>query len=427
MPETTPAERPPTLPSTLAPTHPRATAPAEERPPKAEESAAGDSVIAAGGDKRARSGNRRSGGRAADRKKPSGPRRGPADPVKALMHRHRELCERAVDPLEIAAGLEAHGVTDRTAARFRHRDVFSLAEELYARVPRGEAAPAPAAEERPGARPGAQLLRALLPGAVAAVAAVAWHFTSGGVRTGVGAAAAAALAGALAYSLRRGPLRAAGRTVGSARLSVCWLLAYAVVGGGLLEQLTRGGPEDPPAQTWEVPWPSAPGSLLVLALAVAPALWSAQLFSVQARRRLRGSRGLEEFAAGARPLLLAAVALYAAALTAVTALVGIVVSVDPAPVIAVGLLLFLARLLTAHGFPGPAAAGLAAAAAVEALALAGLLGGRLPGCAFLARPVETATAAWGAGAVPAIACGAAALGLLVHATAALSRASAHTS
>ncbi|MCZ9344407.1 hypothetical protein NGM37_42350, partial [Streptomyces sp. TRM76130] len=59
-----------------------------------------------------------------------------ADPVKALMLRHHELCARAVDPLEIAAGLEAHGVTDRTAARFRHRDVFALAEEMYARVPR---------------------------------------------------------------------------------------------------------------------------------------------------------------------------------------------------------------------------------------------------------------------------------------------------
>ncbi|MCF3177548.1 hypothetical protein IPZ61_30075, partial [Streptomyces sioyaensis] len=65
----------------------------------------------------------------ADRAAPP-PRRGPADPVRSLMHRHQELCARAVDALEIAAGLEAHGVTDRTAARFRHRDVFSLAEEL---------------------------------------------------------------------------------------------------------------------------------------------------------------------------------------------------------------------------------------------------------------------------------------------------------
>lgn len=81
-------------------------------------------------------------------------RRGAADPVKALMHRHRDLCERAVDPLEIAAGLEAHGVTDRTAARFRHRDVFSLAEEMYARVSRdGEPAQRPAPPGAPVCAP----------------------------------------------------------------------------------------------------------------------------------------------------------------------------------------------------------------------------------------------------------------------------------
>ena len=66
------------------------------------------------------------------------------------MHRHRDLCDGRVDPLEIAAGLEAHGVTDRTAARFRHRDVFSLAEELYARVPRADGA---ARRRRPPAAP----------------------------------------------------------------------------------------------------------------------------------------------------------------------------------------------------------------------------------------------------------------------------------
>ncbi|WP_240980706.1 hypothetical protein [Streptomyces sp. Z423-1] len=70
-------------------------------------------------------------------------RRGPADPVKALMHRHRDLCERAVDPLEIAAGLEAHGITDRTAARYRHKDVFSLAEEMFARIPHDNDTPTP--------------------------------------------------------------------------------------------------------------------------------------------------------------------------------------------------------------------------------------------------------------------------------------------
>ncbi|MCZ0974890.1 hypothetical protein O1L55_33685 [Streptomyces albulus] len=75
-----------------------------------------------------------------------------------MMHRHRALCERAVDPLEIAAGLEAHGVTDRAAARFRHRDVFSLAEELYARIPRADEpvrrpAPGPTAEREPDPEP----------------------------------------------------------------------------------------------------------------------------------------------------------------------------------------------------------------------------------------------------------------------------------
>ncbi|MGW2557812.1 hypothetical protein ACWCXB_00925 [Streptomyces sp. NPDC001514] len=364
-------------------------------------------------------------GKPATDRKPAPPRRGPADPVKALMHRHRELCERAVDPLEIAAGLEAHGVTDRTAARFRHRDVFSLAEELYARVPRsGEAGPRPAAQEAPRARAGAHalpvrdVLPALLPGAVAVVAVVAFHFTSGWARVGVGAAGAMGLAGALAYGLRRGPLRVAGRTVRFAGLWAGWLLAYAVAGSGLLEQLVDGGPHSP--------WTPTPGPLVGLALAVAPAAWSAHLFSTRARRRLGASRGLEEFAAGARPLLVATVTLYAASLIALLSFTGLLVAVDLVPAVALGLLLFLARLLTAHGFPTSAAAGLGAAAAVEALALVTVLGGRLPGCAFLARPTEAAVASWGPGSVPALACAAAALGLLVHATAALSRASAHT-
>ncbi|MFD5623674.1 hypothetical protein ACFWJF_35295, partial [Streptomyces yangpuensis] len=115
--------------------------------------------------------------------------RGAGDPVKALLHRHRELCERAVDPLEIAAGLEAHGITDRTAARFRHRDVFSLAEELYARSPRGEA-PAPAPVPVP-AGPAAhrRFGCALLPGALAAGAAAAGQAWAGPAAVAVTVAA----------------------------------------------------------------------------------------------------------------------------------------------------------------------------------------------------------------------------------------------
>ncbi|MGW1493743.1 hypothetical protein [Streptomyces sp. NPDC002402] len=360
-------------------------------------------------------------------RKPPAPRRGPADPVKALMHRHRELCERAVDPLEIAAGLEAHGITDRTAARFRHRDVFSLAEELYARVPRGaESAdsadrPARAAQARAGRRPRAagRALLTFLPGAVCALAVTVTEAMDGGAPIAVAAAGAIGVAVALALSLRRGPLRAEGRTVPAVRLWTLWLLAYAAYGEGLLDEIVAGGPDGPLTMS------AAP--LVGLALAVAPAAGCARLFSVQARRRLDGSRGLEEFASGMRPLLLGVVALYVAALGALLVLAGLVFPHQAlVPAVALGALLFLARLLIVHGYPASASAGLAVACGAETLFPALLLAGRLPGFEVLASPVEAAVGAWGAGALPAIACSAAALGLLARATAALSRASAHT-
>ncbi|TQK52050.1 hypothetical protein FBY35_2476 [Streptomyces sp. SLBN-118] len=360
------------------------------------------------------------------RKAPA-PRRGPADPVKALMHRHRDLCERAVDPLEIAAGLEAHGLTDRTAARFRHRDVFSLAEELYARVPRGaeperaDDRPARAARARAGRRPlgAGRALLTLLPGAVCALTVAATRAMDGGARIAVTAAGVIGVTVALALCLRRGPLRAEGRTVPAVRLWTLWLLAYAAYGEGLLDEIVAGGPHGPP------PLSTAP--LVGLALAVAPAAGCARLFSVQARRRLDGSRGLEEFASGTRPLLLGVVALYVGALGVLLVLAGLVFPPQALlPAVPLGTLLFLARLLIVHGYPASAAAGLAVACGAEALAPALLLAGRLPGCDVLTRPAEAAVGAWGSGALPAIACSAAALGLLAHATAALSRASAHT-
>ncbi|MFE2560506.1 hypothetical protein ACFXGT_31730 [Streptomyces sp. NPDC059352] len=341
-------------------------------------------------------------------------RRGTADPVKVLMHRHRELCERAVDPLEIAAGLEAQGFTDRTAARFRHRDVFALAEELYARVPRRrETPPAPAPGERARA-PWA--LAALAPGAAAGLAGLGLTLTHGSVRLAVAAAGALALTGALLLAVRCGPLRApGGRTVPAGRLWTLWLLAYAVGGDGLLAQVLTGGPDGP--------WDLAPGPLLALALAVAPAAWGAHLFASRARRRIADSRGLADFAAGARLLLLGTVTLQLLALAAFLALTGF-----SAGALALGALLLLARLLTVHGFPETASAALAAACAAEALALASVLAARVPAPGFdaLAAPVRALVDAAGPGAVPTLVCGAAALGLLAHATGALGRASAHT-
>ncbi|MFE7124160.1 hypothetical protein [Streptomyces sp. NPDC057617] len=356
-----------------------------------------------------------------------------ADPVKGLLHRHRTLCERAVDPLEIAAGLEAHGITDRTAARFRHRDVFSLAEELYARVPHGgEAADEAAAGEacaRTSVRPARKtrtrrltgwMILTLLPGAVASLTLAGLEHSTGQRHLALGLAGSLALTGTLAACLRRGPLRAEGRTAPAAGLWVHWLLAYLVCGDGLLDALVTGGPDGP--------WPATTTPLTALAWAVAPAAWCAHLFSVRCRRRLTESHGLADFTAGARPLLLALVALYAAAVTALATAADLVFDEDgaPAATAALGTLFLLARLLTVHGFPRAAATGLAAASAVEALACASVLAGRLPGCDLLAVPVTHAVQAWGPASVPALACGAAALGLLVHAAVALSRASAHT-
>ncbi|WP_246094758.1 hypothetical protein [Streptomyces roseicoloratus] len=361
-------------------------------------------------------------------------RRGPADPVKALMHRHRELCERAVDPLEIAAGLEAHGVTDRTAARFRHRDVFSLAEELYARVPRGDGTPAPTtaapAAGTGRARRGAWALAACAPGAVAALATAALTVSTGGLRVAAALLGALGLAAALALVLRGGPLRATGGTVSATALGALrtlWLLGYAAAGDGLLDQLLSGGPDAGPAVVTVLGgpvtgggWAFDTGPLLALALSAAPAAWCARLFAVRARRRLDASRGLADFAAGARPLLFGSVVLHHAALAGLLALTGF----HPGA-LALGTLLLLARMLAAHGFPEAAAAALTAVCAAEVLALASVLAARLPGFDVLAVPVRALVAFGGPAALPALVCGLAALVLLAHATDALSRASAH--
>ncbi|QIK06707.1 hypothetical protein SLV14_002652 [Streptomyces sp. Je 1-4] len=361
-------------------------------------------------------------------------RRGPADPVRTLMHHHQDLCARAVDALEIAAGLEAHGVTDRTAARFRHRDVFSLAEELYARVPRAapDATPAAAPYATAPARRSRTVCAALqlLPGAVsvAAVAALASVTTATpAVRTAVGASGFALLALAVRLGVRSGPLRLRlrhGTGPRTAGLWVCWTAGYAVYGDWLLGQLLAGGPDLPHAAPRAAVAPA-----VALAFAVAPAAGCAHWFTVRGRRVLAASRGLEELAARVRPLLLAATLLFLFALAALLlgaeAVLGRGDVSAPVAAAALGVLLFLARLLAVHGFPEAAAAGLASAAALEALALALVLIARLPGLPPLGVPVEALTTAAGPAAVPAVACTAAALGLLVHGLRALTGACAH--
>lgn len=365
------------------------------------------------------------------RKPDAGPsRRGAVDPVKVLMHRHRELCERAVDPLEIAAGLEAHGVTDRTAARFRHRDVFSLAEEMYARVPRDAAPPPrPTPPAATGPRVGRALLT-LLPGALCAATIAGLRLTQGQPRLIVAAAGVLAVALGLRAALRRGPLGPRQGTHPRRRVSsvwTCWLLAYATLGDGLLGAALAGGPDGLPTGASDGPWPLATTPLAALTLACAPAAWTTHLFTARVRRKLAASRGLDEFATSVRPLLLGTFALCLGALTALLALCAAVLD-EPAPyasALTLGALLLLARLLAVHGRTHAPAVVLAAAVTAEAAALATVFTGRLPGCAALAVPVETLVEVWGPAGVPALACGAAALVLLIHAARTLTRASAH--
>ncbi|WP_206323510.1 hypothetical protein [Streptomyces sp. HNM0574] len=378
---------------------------------------------------------------------------GPADPVRDLMHRHRALCERAVDPLEIAAGLEAHGVTDRTAARFRHRDVFSLAEELYARVPRAGAHARPdephrTAGERPGrvARTAGGVCVHLLPGVLCAATAAATALTDGldlSARIALGVAGAAAVGVAVRISLRR--LAPSAPAVLLA-LSAYWLLAYALFGDWLLAELlggraagpaaADGGPllsgadpsglaaASPAAVLGRMPVP------LSLTLALAPAALCVRWFAGRARRALETSRGLDEFASAVRPLLAATVALFTVALLAAQALTGQAPGV-PGPTAAtvadttaLGLLLFVALLLTAHGFPAVASVALGVASLSEAAVLAWALAVRRSGGAGSGE-LWARISGYGSGTVPFVVCGCAALVLLAYAFRTLTGASAH--
>ena len=57
--------------------------------------------------------------------------------VAALCEEYGEVCESAVDPLEIASALEFEGMGDQTVReRYGYSDVFTLAEQMYVRVPR---------------------------------------------------------------------------------------------------------------------------------------------------------------------------------------------------------------------------------------------------------------------------------------------------
>jgi hypothetical protein len=71
---------------------------------------------------------------------------GPGD-IGELCERFLDVCESAVDPLEISSALEFDGLNDKAVReRYGLPDVFALAEEMHRRVPRRPSEPEPPAD-----------------------------------------------------------------------------------------------------------------------------------------------------------------------------------------------------------------------------------------------------------------------------------------
>ncbi|MGC9671067.1 hypothetical protein ACNTMW_31545 [Planosporangium sp. 12N6] len=95
---------------------------------------------------------------------PPPPTAPPGDPggVAELRRRMTAVCESAVDALEVAAALEADGLSDQAVrTRYGFPDVFALAEDLYRRVPRRPAEP-PEAPEPWQVKPAEHVVNGLL-------------------------------------------------------------------------------------------------------------------------------------------------------------------------------------------------------------------------------------------------------------------------
>ncbi|MER7670540.1 hypothetical protein ABTY61_18995 [Kitasatospora sp. NPDC096128] len=351
-----------------------------------------------------------------------------ADPVRELMAEHRELCERAVDPLEIAAGLEEAGLGPDAAARCRHADLFALAEELYARVPRRPPPPEPSAPRRGGAAARAALIAAALaalPCAGVVVLGARWPVL---LPAAVPLALLPALTGPApadpapppcgpACPAELGPVRTPPRPAGS-RLHPAALGYGLGLAALLLLPLAAPGRDRPLA------------AALVLAAAVSAgsAERAARWYRQVGRGHLGAARTLAEFRARMRPVLPVALALHLAVLAVLTyAALAVLAVVAPRPGPGhgggllhlaaeragpaawaaqgvLGLLLVLPALLACCGRATAAALGAVAGPAATAVLLA--LGHPWPSAVLL-----------GGGAVAAV--------LLLHGWAVLGRAGSH--
>jgi hypothetical protein len=298
------------------------------------------------------------------------------------------------------------------AGRFRHRDVFGLAEELYARVP-GPAIRPPQATAPAQAARTPRIALHLLPGVICAIAALLARVWGPAVCV----VAVPLTLAALLTILRAGPLRAPGRLATGGAFWTCWLLGFAVYGERTMTALAYGQAQAQlHAHAQGLFTPASTAALVAITLAPAPAAWCAHRFAVRARAHLAPSRGLKDFAGAVRPLLAGTLGLF---LLAQVALLGAAFAAAGTPATpaalagpaALGLLLFTARLLTVHGYAQVAVAVTGTACAAEGIALVAAPFHRLV--------VDPAV-------VTAVACGCAALVLGAYALGVLARASAHT-
>ncbi|MEY9871879.1 hypothetical protein ABH931_001352 [Streptacidiphilus sp. MAP12-33] len=203
--------------------------------------------------------------------------------MQVLMERHQELYADAVDPLDIAAVLERSGIGPETAGRFRHADVFSLAEELHARVPRRAlAAPPDPGAWRRRARPAATVTAALV-----AVSLLLWSLRAFGLPV-------PPVAQVTAFALVAAPT--SGRGLRPPERAV-----FALGVGALLGLAQGVGPPQ-----------------LALAAGVGAAEWSARWFRHLGWGHVR-ARSSREFRARMRPVLPAVVLGYLAVLAGLTA------------------------------------------------------------------------------------------------------------
>lgn len=164
-----------------------------------------------------------------------------ATPIAALAREHDLLCREAVDAAEIAAGLEAAGLSDRTVReRYGIGTVFELADALFALVPRRLGVwPRPADPWRhPVSR---HLLRGLLYALPTLPYMTALRLVSGSPRDVLTLVAGGVLAMAVTQGLSyaghllsgRGGRRAAARTLWRA-------VAVAAVAGGAVSAAAVG-------------------------------------------------------------------------------------------------------------------------------------------------------------------------------------------